>query len=146
MAINGWQRLGLELTKRPYSPKQTSFVPRINQSLRIAAEELKNKLDSVALLDARSPQEHIAGHLPKAILSPFTDGVGLDGMLFKDKESLLKQFEEKQISKDKEIVCYCTHGPRAANLCYQLKMAGCDKVKLYDGSFIDWYGRRFPLE
>jgi len=27
-----------------------------------------------------------------------------------------------------------------------IRLAGYEHVKLYDDSFIDWYGRRFPLE
>jgi thiosulfate/3-mercaptopyruvate sulfurtransferase len=38
------------------------------------------------------------------------------------------------------------HGHRASSLFYQAKLAGFDKVRLYDGSFIDWYFKKLPLE
>ncbi|MFB5610140.1 MAG: hypothetical protein ACE5Q5_07970 [Nitrosarchaeum sp.] len=38
------------------------------------------------------------------------------------------------------------HGHRASSLFFQLMIAGYQNVKLYDGSFVDWYGRRLPLE
>jgi thiosulfate/3-mercaptopyruvate sulfurtransferase len=43
---------------------------------------------------------------------------------------------KNNISKDSEIVCYCMHGHRASSLFVQLFIAGYDKVKLYDGSFV----------
>jgi thiosulfate/3-mercaptopyruvate sulfurtransferase len=62
------------------------------------------------------------------------------------KISLEMLFSKNQISKDKEIVCYCLHGHRASNLFLQLKIAGFEKVKLYDGSFAEWNGKGFALE
>jgi hypothetical protein len=34
---------------------------------------------------------------------------------------------------------------RAAYVFTQLKIAGYENVRLYDGSFADWAGRRLPL-
>ena len=98
------------------------------------------------ILDARSSQEFLCGHIPNSKLIPFTEGIGYDGKLFRDKDFLKALFSQNQNSKDKEIIYYCMHGHRASNLFLQLKMAGFDKVKLYDGSFVEWYGKRFPLE
>ena len=46
------------------------------------------------------------GRIPLARSLPFTEGVGKSGFIFKDKEDLIKLFEEKQIPKDKELICY----------------------------------------
>ena len=32
-----------------------------------------------------------------------------------------------------------------ANIFTQLKIAGYENVRLYDGSIVDWAGRRLPL-
>ena len=53
--------------------------------------------------------------------------------------------EEKGIAKDKEIICYCHAGMRASHKYLQLKQAGFDNVRVYDGSIIDWANRRNPL-
>ena len=140
------QRKGVKFTRKPFNFPPTNFMPTIDDDLRIKAEILNENLENVTLLDARSPQEFIHGHLPHSILLPFTDGIGKNGELFLPKEELEKLFEEKNIAKDKEIVCYCMHGHRASSLFYQLKIAGFEQIKLYDGSFIEWYGRGFPLE
>ncbi len=34
---------------------------------------------------------------------------------------------------------------KAAHVFTQLRIAGYENVRLYDGSFADWTGRRFPL-
>ena len=86
------------------------------------------------------------GHLPNSKLIPFTEGISFTGNLFQEKDLLGKLFSENQISKDSEIVCYCMHGHRASSLFFQLLIAGHDKVKLYDGSFIEWHGRGLRLE
>ena len=44
-----------------------------------------------------------------------------------------------------QVVCYCVLGHRAAYVFTQLKIAGYENVKLCDGSFADWVGRRIPL-
>jgi len=140
------QKHGFELTRQVSSVEPTVFSPKINSDIRIESDFLKDNLNNFEILDARSPQEFMGGHLLKSKLIPFTEGIGYDGRLFRDKKSLETLFSQNQISKDKEIVCYCMHGHRASNLFLQLKIAGFEKVKLYDGSFVEWYGKRFPLE
>lgn len=140
------QKHGFELTRQTSFVEPTVFSPDINSEIRIESNFLKDNLDNFIILDARSPQEFMGGHLPKSKLIPFTEGISLDGKLFNDKMSLEMLFSKNQISKDKEIVCYCLHGHRASNLFLQLKIAGFEKVKLYDGSFAEWNGKGFALE
>ena len=140
------QRNGFELTKKSFIPELTTFTPKINSKIRIESDYLKENLDHFVILDARTPQEFMGGHLPNSKLIPFTEGIAYDGRLFQNKNFLQNLFSQNQISKDSEIVCYCMHGHRASSLFLQLMIAGYQNVKLYDGSFVDWYGRRLPLE
>ena len=140
------QRNGFELTKRLFIPEPTTFTPKINSKIRIASDYLKENLTNFVILDARTPQEFMGGHLPNSKLIPFTEGIAYDGKLFQNKNFLQNLFSQNQISKDSEIVCYCMHGHRASSLFLQLMIAGYQNIKLYDGSFVDWYGRRLPLE
>jgi len=139
------QKFGFEITRQIFSLEPTKFSPKINSEIRIESNSLKDDLNTFEILDARSPQEFMGGHLPNSKLIPFTDGIGNDGKIFRDKDSLGELFLQNQISKNKEIVCYCMHGHRASSLFLQLKIAGFDKVKLYDGSFAEWHGKRLPL-
>jgi thiosulfate/3-mercaptopyruvate sulfurtransferase len=63
----------------------------------------------------------------------------------KSKEELEMDFEKKQISKDKEIICYCHSGARASHKYLQFRLAGYNNVKVYDGSIIDWAQRHNPI-
>lgn len=140
------QKNGFELTKKLFVSKPTSFIPKILSKIRIDSDQLKENLNNFVILDARTPQEFMGGHLPNSKLIPFTDGIAYDDRLFQNKDFLQNMFSENQIPKDSEIVCYCMHGHRASSLFLQLMIAGYDNIKLYDGSFVDWYGRRLPLE
>jgi thiosulfate/3-mercaptopyruvate sulfurtransferase len=145
VGIRTWHKKELPITRDIPKSIPATFIPKINSSIRIEAEELHKKIDSAVIIDARSPQEFMAGRILNAILFPFTEGMGEDGYLFKEKDELSRIFTEQQVPKDKELVCYCALGHRAANVFTQLQMAGYDNVKLYDGSFADWVGRRLPL-
>jgi len=146
VGISTWQSLGLAVTRSQKKLPQTQFTPKIKSEMRIQADELNGLLGKTTILDARTPQEYFGGHIPHSTLCPFTDGVGQDGFLFDKKESLENLFAQKQIPKNDEVICYCMHGHRASSLFLQLKIAGFEKVRLYDGSFIDWHSRRLGLE
>ena len=144
--ISGLQEKGFEFTKKIFSPKVVSFSPKINPKIRIESKHLNENLNHFVMLDARSPQEYMMGHLPNSKLIPFTEGISFTGNLFQEKTFLENLFSKNNISKDSEIVCYCMHGHRASSLFIQLQIAGFDKVKLYDGSFVEWRGRGLPLD
>ncbi|EGG41481.1 Rhodanese-related sulfurtransferase [Candidatus Nitrosarchaeum limnium SFB1] len=139
------QKHGFELTKKTFTPTLTTFTPKVNSKIRINSDSLKENLDDFVILDARTPQEFMGGHLPNSKLIPFTEGISYD-TIFQDKSFLQNLFSDNQIPKESQIVCYCMHGHRASSLFLQLVIAGYENVKLYDGSFVDWYGRRLPLE
>lgn len=140
------QKHGLEFTKKTFVPKPTKFIPKINNTIRIESDFLKEHLNDFEILDARSPQEFMGGHLPNSKLIPFTEGISYDGGLYQEKKFLDELFLQNNISKEKEIVCYCMHGHRASNLFLQLKIAGFENVRLYDGSIVEWNGKKLPLE
>ncbi|NDB45742.1 MAG: sulfurtransferase [Nitrososphaeria archaeon] len=144
--LGTWQQLGLEITRAQKKPTPVTFVPQIQENIRIQAEELQGLIGKSTILDARSPQEFFGGHIPSSVLFPFTDGTGQDGLLLNSQQALSDLFLQKEIPKDKEVICYCMHGHRASSLYYQAKIAGFEKVRLYDGSFMDWYSKRLPLE
>lgn len=140
------QKSGIAFVRDISEFRTAEFKPQINNDIRIRSDELNANLKNYTIIDARSAQEFMGGHLPSAILIPFTDGIGLDGSHFQNTASLRSMFTQKGVKKDAEIICYCMHGHRASSLFFQLKLAGYDSVKLYDGSFVNWYGQRLPLE
>jgi thiosulfate/3-mercaptopyruvate sulfurtransferase len=145
-SIGTWQSMGHEMTRAQKKPTPVQFVSQINSNIRIESEELQGLIGKATILDARTPQEFFGGHIPGSVLFPFTDGLGQDGMLLDSKESIGSLFLQRGIPKDIQVICYCMHGHRASSLFYQARLAGFENVKLYDGSFIDWYSKKLPLE
>jgi thiosulfate/3-mercaptopyruvate sulfurtransferase len=145
-SVSELQTQGFEFTREIFSLPPLSFNPKITSKIRIESDNLNENLNNFIILDARTPQEFMVGHLPNSRLIPFTEGISYDGKLFQDKDFLEKLFSQNNISKDSEIVCYCMHGHRASSLFFQLLAAGYDNAKLYDGSFVEWHGRGFSLE
>ena len=125
------------------------FKSKINQAIRADADYIKTKQTdpNVAIIDARTPQEHFAARIPDSILDNWEEGLdfGQSGVMIKSKTELETHFREKGIAKDKEIICYCHVGIRASHKYLQFKQAGYERVRVYDGSIVDWAQRRNPL-
>lgn len=84
-------------------------------------------------------------NIPASVLLNWEDGVGQSGSAFFGGEYLIKEFEKNGITPGEEVVCCCHSGMRASHKYMQLRIAGYDDVKLYDGSIIDWTMRRSPI-
>ncbi|MEW5841174.1 rhodanese-like domain-containing protein [Nitrososphaera sp.] len=148
IGYQGWKALGLptsrEMSAQP-QPAQFKSSPR--QEIRADAETIKARKGdpSFVVVDARTPQEHMQARVPDSVLLNWEDGVGQNGTAFLAADELRKEFESKGIAPDKEVVCYCHSGMRASHKYMQFRLAGYDKVRLYDGSIIDWAMRRNPI-
>jgi thiosulfate/3-mercaptopyruvate sulfurtransferase len=152
-----WQKGGLPISKyeKPFLKKITKvsddtnikFTAKINLSIRADAHIIKEKQNdsNAIIIDARTPQEHFQARILGSLLNNWEEGLGNNGKMIKDKDGLKEYFISKGITPDKEIICYCHAGIRASHTYIQFKHAGFNKVRLYDGSIIDWAQRRNPL-
>jgi thiosulfate/3-mercaptopyruvate sulfurtransferase len=153
IGFSQWQKAGLPITRKILPPSAASvaqFKSKINSTIRADAElikEAKQNDPNVIIVDARTPQEHFQARIPGSILHNWEEGLAYGGVnkMIKSKDELQKDFEQKGITKDKEIICYCHSGTRASHKYLQLKQAGFDNVRMYDGSIIDWAQRHNPL-
>jgi thiosulfate/3-mercaptopyruvate sulfurtransferase len=84
--------------------------------------------------------------VPNSVLHDWKAGVGANDSLFASKEDLKKELESKGITPDKEIICYCHSGAGASYKYMQFTKAEYEKVRLYDGSIIDWAHQRNSLK
>ena len=94
--------------------------------VNITAEEAKQIMDSeedYIILDVREQDEYDAGHIPGAVLIPYT------------------QIEEKAMGilpdKDQLILVYCRSGRRSKIAAEALVQLGYTNVKEF-GGIIDW--------
>jgi len=84
------------------------------------------------IIDVRSGREYDTGHVPGAIHLPFW--------------SALFRADAISAPKDKPVVVYCAHGPRAGFGKFALLRAGFTQVLYLDGHMSGWYKARLPVE
>ncbi len=152
VGFNGWQKAGLPINRQIPNQKQSNenvhFKSNINSTIRADANMINTNQQNhsnTIIIDSRTPIEHMQARIPGSILDDWEEGLGSNGEMMKSKEELERDFEEKRISKDKQIICYCHSGARASHKYLQFKQAGYDNVRVYDGSIIDWAQRRNPI-
>ena len=143
IGFTAWQRLGLPISRgitTTINANPAKFNSKPIDTIRADADMIKAKQrdPNVIIVDARTAQEHMQARIPGSILHNWEEGLGDNGSMFKSKEELQNDFASKGITKNKEIICYCHSGTRAAHKYLQFKQAGFDNVRLYDGSIIDW--------
>ena len=98
-------------------------------------EELNNARQSAnppSIIDVRTSFEHKSGCVPSAVNIPF--------FLAPVKAFLLKN------EKDKELIIYCEHGPRAYIASLFFLFAGYKKIKFLSGHMHGWRKRDLPME
>ena len=94
--------------------------------VNITAEEAKQIMDTeegYIILDVREQDEYDAGHIPGAILIPYTQ--------IKDKAN------EMLTDKDQLILVYCRSGRRSKIAAEALAELGYTNIKEF-GGIIDW--------
>ena len=89
----------------------------------VKSETLKGRLDEVVILDTRAKEEFDVSHITGA---RFVDYDGFDMELVKD------------ISKDQEVIVYCSVGYRSERIGEKLQKAGYTNVKNLYGGIFSW--------
>ena len=93
---------------------------------QISAEDAKKIMDSgeeVVILDAREQDEYDEGHIPGAILIPYTE--------------IENKAEELLTDKERLILVYCRSGRRSKIAAESLTKLGYTNIKEF-GGIIDW--------
>jgi thiosulfate/3-mercaptopyruvate sulfurtransferase len=149
--IKKWKKENLPTETRPNGFKPSEFSGKINPDIIAGFEYIKENLNSVTIIDARSEGEYNgtiiraaqSGHVPNSINLDWNKNVNEDGT-FKDNEKLSQLYN---ISKDSEIITYCQGAYRAANTFLALKKLGFEKVRVYLGSWGEWGNKlELPIE
>ena len=140
--ITKWEKENLPLERKANNFKPAEFVGKINPEIISGFENIRDNLDILKIIDARSAGEYDGsivraaqiGHIPNSINIDWNQNLSDDGT-FKNDEELSKMYN---IPKDSEIVTYCQGAYRAANSFLVLKKLGFKNVKVYLGSWGEW--------
>ncbi|MFQ5684481.1 MAG: sulfurtransferase [Candidatus Binatia bacterium] len=105
---------------------------------------------SIFLIDARSPGEFNGrvpgrdvkrgGHIPGAVNVDWVRNLTAGPKKFKSSKDLARLYGNVGATPDKEIVLYCRTGMRASHDYFVLRLLGYPRIRLYDGSYVDWSG------
>jgi thiosulfate/3-mercaptopyruvate sulfurtransferase len=154
--IKAWAEAGHELSTDIPPPPAAPASLSLGDSWHGVIErgELKDRLGSVTLLDARTapryrgevePVDPVAGHIPTAINAPFDTNLDLNGRML-GPGALRARYEELDIvsdSKDasgapRDVIVSCGSGTSAAHHSLAMRVAGLPDPILYVGSYSDW--------
>jgi len=90
----------------------------------ISPAELQARMDTIQLIDVRTPQEFSSGHLKNAVNINYFDSDFLQKM--------------NALDKSKEVYIYCKSGNRSGSAAQKLEDAGFPKVYDLKGGIINW--------
>ncbi|MDK0968980.1 sulfurtransferase [Clostridium perfringens] len=141
-----WSKEGRVTTKDvPVVVSKTLNIEQINSNTTVTTENLYENMSKYTIVDARAKDEYdgatkfgeaVGGHIKGAISLPFNEVYNEDGTIKSEKE-LNEIFKKAGLTKEQEIVTYCTAGIRSAHLALILNMLGYN-VKNYDASYYEW--------
>lgn len=147
--FQAWKKLKYRISSIKIKTKYCrTFFSKNLQKYVVDKVQVKDstKSDKNIIIDAR-PSNRFLGQVPeprpflrkgnilKSINVPFNKIYDLTGKL-KGKTDLIKLFTN--LSKNKEVICYCGSGVTACNLIFVLNLLNFTNIKLYDGSWAEW--------
>jgi thiosulfate/3-mercaptopyruvate sulfurtransferase len=147
--LKAWHAAGLPLSLDPPGTSPGSFSGTPDNSLLLSTEQLQQRLGqpTLTLLDARAqprfrgevePIDPVAGHIPGAQCSAFSENLGSDGR-FLPADQLKQRFAAKLGDRSPtELVAYCGSGVTACHNLFALCLAGYPLASLYAGSWSEW--------
>ena len=140
--ITKWKKENLSIETKANNFKPSNFLGKINPDIITGFEHIRDNLDNLKIIDARSTGEYDGsivraaqtGHVPRSINIDWNQNISEDGT-FKNDDELSQMYD---FPKDSEIVTYCQGAYRAANSFLVLKKLGFQNVKVYLGSWGEW--------
>ena len=151
--LDTWQAAALPVTRAPPAGSRGSFEPRIRPALLVDADWVAGHLNdtSVALLDARSPQEWSGeeagegvtrpGHIPGSSDMYWRRTLtAQDPARFEDAPVLRELLVRAGVSPARTVVIYCRVGVQSSVVYFVARYLGY-QPRLYDGSFVEWSRR-----
>jgi thiosulfate/3-mercaptopyruvate sulfurtransferase len=141
--IEEWKKGRKPVTKNPSTIKKTTFTPTPVKKWMTTQQNVASKGNAV-LVDTRAPGEYKGtennskGHIPGAVNIEYKELITANGKL-KTKAELEKVYAAKGITKDKEVILYCSSGVRTGlHFLALVSILNYTNVKIYDGGYNEW--------
>lgn len=144
-----WVEEGREISAEVPEVAAGALTPRVDLSVLATKDWILANLETadVTILDARSLPEYTGedaqamrgGHIPGSVNIDWVTALTEDeAPVFLPADELRSVFEQAGVTPDLEIVTYCQGGVRAAHTYLALKLLGYPRVRMYDGSWVEW--------
>lgn len=134
-------------TGQPIVPDEVpeSLTTGFNLSVLATINHVEASLEdpNVVLIDARSPDEYAAGHIPGAVNIPASENVEPgDIPYWADAEQLRQMYAEAGVTPQTRVIAYGGDGWDAYVTYFTLGLLGYEDVAVYPGGWPEW--SQFP--
>jgi thiosulfate/3-mercaptopyruvate sulfurtransferase len=141
--LPAWTAAGGQIETGPSTakPAPRPYAGRPDESAIATLAEVEASLGqpNVVLVDARTPEEYRAGHIPGAIDIEFTRNAAPDDPKYwRSAADLRAMYAAAGVTPDKTVIPYCSTGVRSAVTYFTLRLIGYDDVALFTGSWQEW--------
>lgn len=139
----GWLAAGNVPVTQADAPAPVDFQATVDASVLATTEQVAG-FDGV-LLDVRSEEEWLQGHIPGALWMEWSE-VFDDGITLRSEEALRGLFDDLGIAMDTPVIIYCAGGIRAGHTFMVLEALGHADVRNYVGSWARWTAEGGEIE
>ena len=150
--LAAWREAGLPVSTEPAHPTPAMLRLRDRWTNTVDRDELRSRLGSATLIDARAPERYRgetepvdprAGHIPGAVNAPAKLALGADGRFLPGAE-LVRRLDDVAPA-DRPVIASCGSGVTACHTALAVRLAGRPDATLYPGSFSDWSRTDLPV-
>jgi thiosulfate/3-mercaptopyruvate sulfurtransferase len=141
--LPAWIAAGGKTETGPANPQPatTPYKGTPNTAAIATLDQVKAALNdpNTVLVDARTPDEYKAGHIPGAVNINFPENaLPNDPHYWKPASELRAMYAHAGVTPDKHVIPYCSTGVRSAVTYFTLTLLGYPNVSLYTGSWQEW--------
>lgn len=151
--LPAWKACSFATTSGEEHYPEQKFIPHFSPELVASWQDVLKALDNpeIQVVDVR-PAERFAGtqpepragirsgHMPNALNMPFME-LTAEGVM-QAPERIEAILSAHNVDPNKPVIASCGSGVTAPILSLALAAAGHDNLKVYDGSWTEWGGRK----
>lgn len=135
--VSKWERSSLTAEDLRRDPAVLRSKAQVRANLGSAAEQMVDARDEARFKGEEGSGSE--GHIPGARSVPFTKVLD-EGGSFKSPEAIREELSAAGVDLRQPIVTSCNSGVTACVVLFAARLAGAERLALYDGSWLDWGG------